>query len=178
MHISHKMQQEFDVDTVIFGCGNTLIGDDGFGPAVIGQLACSPLPAGVRLVDAGTSIREYLLDYLLLPELRPRRLIVVDAATPDHGTPGQVIRCTAGELPAVKSHDFSLHQFPTTNLLRELAEECDLEVICFLACPKAVPAAVAPGLSPAMHAAAASACAQILALVAPLAQPRSPRHDL
>ena len=40
---------------VIVGIGNTLKGDDGFGPAVIEQLRETPLPDGVAAVDGGTA---------------------------------------------------------------------------------------------------------------------------
>ena len=44
--------------TLIFGCGNTLMGDDGFGPAVVEKLnAGSRLPESVEAIDAMTGIR-------------------------------------------------------------------------------------------------------------------------
>ncbi len=168
MHISHNRQARFDPPLVaIFGCGNILLGDDGFGPAVIEQLAGAGLPATIRLIDAGTAIREYLLDYLLAPELRPVLLIVVDAAPGQNGRIGQVRRCTPADLPAPKIHDFSLHQFPTVNLLRELAEETGIEVVLLLAGIDQPAALCAPGLSPRVRAAVDGACARIMALVAP-----------
>lgn len=39
----------------VIGIGNVLLGDDGFGPAVIGLLASGwEIPPGVELIDAGT----------------------------------------------------------------------------------------------------------------------------
>ncbi|HKJ65521.1 MAG TPA: hydrogenase maturation protease [Desulfopila sp.] len=53
---------------MIFGCGNRIMGDDGFGPAVIDMLSSRyRLPDSVVAVDAGTAVREYLFDYLLSP---------------------------------------------------------------------------------------------------------------
>ena len=64
---------------LIFGCGNILFGDDGFGPAVVRELQESyVLPEDVLALDVGTSVREILFD-ILLSERRPERLIIVDA---------------------------------------------------------------------------------------------------
>jgi len=152
---------------VIFGCGNVLLGDDGFGPAVIEQLHRSGLPGTIRAIDAGTAIREYLLDYLLLPSLRPALLIVVDADPDEGGMLGQVRLCDPAALPARKIHDFSLHQFPTVNLLRELREETGIEVVLLLARIVAPTALCAPGLSPPVRAAVDAACVRIADIIAP-----------
>ncbi|WP_310601101.1 hydrogenase maturation protease [Desulfobulbus sp.] len=157
----------------IFGCGNILLGDDGFGPAVVEQLARLGLPSTVRLVDAGTAIREYLLDYLLDPGQRPALLIVIDA-DPGQGTePGLLRRCAPADVPARKIHDFSLHQFPTVNLLRELTAQTRIEIVLFLVGIKPPATLCAPGLSPPVRAAVDLACARIAELVAPFAVPES-----
>lgn len=151
---------------VVAGCGNILLGDDGFGPAVAEQLRCAGLPGSVRVIDAGTSIRELLLDYLLLPELRPRLLIVVDAGGPRE-RPGKVWQGGPEDLPVHKIHDVSLHQFPTVNLLQELKDETGIEVVLFLAAPAALPDRIAPGLSPSMRDAVVEARARIIRLIDP-----------
>lgn len=161
MHISHNKQSMTEPPTVVvLGCGNVLLGDDGFGPAVIERLLRSDLPESMLALDVGTSIREHLLDYLMLPSLRPQLLIVVDAGT--GGCPGQVRQCRPDELPAAKIHDFSLHQFPTVNLLAELQAETGIEVVLLLAQAAVAPEQVAPGLSPAMQAAVLEACGRIM----------------
>jgi len=168
MHISHNTQSCFAAPAVvIFGCGNILLGDDGFGPAVIEQLCQSGLAESIQAIDAGTAIREYLLDYLMLPALRPALLIVVDAAGVEGGVPGQVRVCDPADLPARKIHDFSLHQFPTVNLLRELQAETGIKVVLLLAQTAAPAAVLAPGLSPSMRTAVDEACRRIIDLVAP-----------
>jgi coenzyme F420 hydrogenase subunit delta len=170
MHISHNTQLRCDPPgVVIFGCGNVLLGDDGFGPAVIEQLRRSDLPESVQAIDAGTSIREYLLDYLMLPALRPALLIVVDAWSGEGDVPGQVRQCAPADLPRRKVHDFSLHQFPTVNLLAELEEETGIEVVLLVARAAMVPDRIEPGLSPVMRGAVDAACARILRLVTPSA---------
>lgn len=168
MHISHNTINKDVVPVVaIYGCGNVLLGDDGFGPAVIEQLHRSGLPSSVQAIDAGTAIREHLLDYLMLPELRPAMLIVVDAATQQNATPGEVRLCTPADLPACKIHDFSLHQFPTVNLLRELQAETGMKVMVLMAHSPAPIDTFGPGLSSAMQPAVAAACQLINDIIAP-----------
>lgn len=164
MHTSHKNRQAMVPEVVVFGCGNVLLGDDGFGPAVIDALSSTDLRSAVRLVDAGTAIREYLLDYLLLPALRPRVLLIVDACDPltDAAHAVQVRRMRPTALPLRKSHDYSLHQFPTVNLLAELEQETGIKVELFVAPLVVVPDYIAPGLSPAMQAAVVEARDRIL----------------
>jgi coenzyme F420 hydrogenase subunit delta len=168
MHISHKTQSRLEAPTaVIFGCGNILLGDDGFGPAVIEQLRQADLPESVQVIDAGTAIREYLLDYLMLPALRPAMLIVVDAWSAEGDAPGQVRQCVPADLPMQKTHDFSLHQFPTVNLLVELEEETGIEVVLIIARTANIPDRIEPGLSPVMRVAVEAACTRILHIVRP-----------
>ncbi|HSO08623.1 MAG TPA: hydrogenase maturation protease, partial [Desulfoprunum sp.] len=65
-----------NISTVIFGCGNVVMGDDGYGPAVVDALNSRyQLPPGVEAIDAGTCIREYLFDYILTADGRPDRII-------------------------------------------------------------------------------------------------------
>ncbi len=58
--------------TVIFGCGNVIMGDDGL-PAVIEELEMHCiLPDKVYCHRCGTGIREYLFDYVFAPNLGRR----------------------------------------------------------------------------------------------------------
>ncbi len=167
MHISHKTDCNTSAPAVvIFGCGNVLLGDDGFGPAVIETLQHTDLPQTVSARDVGTGIREYLLDYLMLPSLRPKLLIIVDAGYEAGRTPGQIWECDPSAIPAQKIHDFSLHQFPTVNLLRELQEETGIEVVLLIAQATTLPDHIAPGLSSALLIAVSEACSRIHRIVA------------
>jgi coenzyme F420 hydrogenase subunit delta len=152
--------------TVIFGCGNIILGDDGFGPAVIQALeAESVLPDNVVLVDAGTGIREYLFDYLLAPQFGPNRLIILDAVDFPDRRPGEVFPIDISSIPAKKIHDFSLHQFPTTNLLLELQEHTGIKIDVLAAQVESIPTQISQGLSSAMRAAVGSACHKILRIL-------------
>lgn len=157
----------FSSSTVIFGCGNILLGDDGFGPAVIRQLeADKRLPSRVTTVDAGTGIREYLFDYLLAPDLRPKQLIILDSVDFPDRKAGEVFAVNPGEIPPKKIHDFSLHQFPTINLLAELGQETGMEITILAAQIESIPDQVAPGLSLPMEKAVAVACSLVTELTA------------
>jgi len=152
--------------TVVFGCGNAIMGDDGFGPAVIEELEAScVLPDNVAVVDAGTGIREYLFDYLLAPESRPERLIILDAVDFPDRRPGEVFPIEVSSIPAKKIHDFSLHQFPTINLLAELQEHTGIRVDILAAQVESIPKEISPGLSAVMAGAVSSACEKILQLL-------------
>jgi coenzyme F420 hydrogenase subunit delta len=43
-------------------------------------------------------------------------------------TPGDIFEIDPADIPIAKLDDFSLHQLPTSNLLRELQETCRVEV--------------------------------------------------
>ena len=132
--------------TLILGCGNILFGDDGFGCAVVEYLeAHFALPEDVCLLDVGTGVRK-LLFTLCLSVVRPRRVLILDAL--DVGRePGELFEISPKDIPANKCDDFSVHQLPTSNLLRELEEQCGVEVRV-LGCQTAtLPAEICPGLS-------------------------------
>ena len=154
--------------TMIFGCGNVIMGDDGYGPAVVDELnGRYVLPEGLEAIDAGTCVREYLFDYLLSEEGRPKKIIILDAVDFPDRSPGEVFQILPINIPAKKIHDFSLHQFPTVNLLQELEQNTGIEVLILAAQIEYIPEEIAPGLSPAMSKAVAKACekiAQILSL--------------
>ena len=167
MHISHKINSATDPpEVVVFGCGNVLFGDDGFGPAVIEALSRQGLPPSVRLVDAGGAVRDYLLDLLLLHASRPALLLLVDAAHDEGEAPGAVRERDPADMGAAKIHDYSLHQFPTVNLLRELVGETGMAVRLVTAQAAIIPDRPLVGLSPAMTAAVEAACALILRTLA------------
>lgn len=147
---------------LVLGCGNILFGDDGLGPAVIEQLRCQADRAGageVCLLDVGTAARKVLFT-IALSEVRPRVLLVVDAA--DAGRPpGEVFTLSLDDLPANKTDDFSMHQFPTSNLLRELRDSCGVTVEIVSCQVGTIPETVRPGLSEAVTRAVPEICRRI-----------------
>jgi len=155
----------FEKSILIFGCGNILWGDDGFGPAVIAHLKEHyPLPDDVLALDMGTSIRDILFD-LILSEKKPRLLIIVDAVDHPDRRPGEVFEIPVEGIPEKKTADFSLHQFPTVNLLQEIMEQSGMQVRIIVARTGSIPQEVRPGLSEAMQRAIPVACARIMAAI-------------
>ncbi len=154
------------ISTVVFGCGNVVMGDDGYGPAVIDELNSRyELPEGVEAIDVGTCVREHLFDYVLSAEGRPDRIIILDAVDFPDRKPGDVFLIDTSAIPPKKIHDFSLHQFPTVNLLVELEQHTGIRVHILAAQVECIPEEITPGLSPAMSAAVSVACEKILQIL-------------
>lgn len=154
---------------LIFGCGNPLLGDDGFGPEVIGHLnRTGRLPEQAAAIDVGTSIGDILFDFLLSPR-KPRHLFIVDAVCQPERRPGELFEVAIEDVPGNKSGDFSLHQFPSVNLLRELRDSGAMQVRILVAQVGIVPEVVDPGLSQDVREAIPRACEWLLEAIAPLA---------
>jgi coenzyme F420 hydrogenase subunit delta len=146
--------------TLVMGVGNTLCGDDGFGPAVVEYIEghCR-VPSDTAVLDVGTGVREILFN-IILSEVRPERIIIVDAMECGR-RPGEVFNVSIEDVPKIKANDFSVHMLPTTNMLKELRDMCHMEVVVLAAQPKVIPDAVESGLSPEMQKAVAEAATYI-----------------
>jgi coenzyme F420 hydrogenase subunit delta len=147
---------------LILGVGNVLFGDDGFGPEVANYLlAHYHIPDEVYVMDVGTAVRK-LLFTLSLSEKKPQEILIVDAVDWG-GETGRISEISAEQLPLHKVDDFSLHQLPTSNLLRDLQEEAGVAVTV-ISCDVAVlPGWIRPGLSTAVRQAVAEAGSRIAA---------------
>ncbi|MFP4167265.1 MAG: hydrogenase maturation protease [Desulfonatronovibrionaceae bacterium] len=138
---------------VVFGCGNILFGDDALGPRVVETLNKDPdLPSDVAALDAGTSIRALLFD-LLLSEKQPELLIIVDATSKIDRKPGEVFEIDVDQVDTKRIGDFSMHQFPTSNLLKELKETSRSEVRIIAIQAAYIPEQMDESLSPEAEAA-------------------------
>ena len=152
----------FKKPILVFGCGNILFGDDGFGPAVVEHLKKHYLlPEDVLAMDVGTSIRDTLFD-LALSEKKPKKIIVVDAVDYPDRRPGEIFEIPVEGIPGKKTADFSLHQFPTINILQELKDHTGIEITVIVAQTDTLPETIQPGLSKAMEGAVVEACERIL----------------
>jgi coenzyme F420 hydrogenase subunit delta len=148
-------------DVVVLGCGNILFGDDGFGTHVAEHLERECLiPSHVSVINAGTGVREILFD-LVISDLRPKKVIVIDAVDKNR-RPGDIFRIDVGEVPIHKVDDFSLHHLPTTNLLKELNDLCNVEVIIIVGQVESIPDMVRPGLSDVLAKSVALAAQEVL----------------
>ncbi len=131
---------------LILGVGNILFGDDGFGPAVVEALQKDyAIPEDIYVMDVGTGVRK-LLFTLILGDSYPKEVVIVDAV--DWGDQiGNVKIISAEQLPATKIDDFSLHQIPTSNMLRELQDQCQVEVNVVVCDVGELPQLIEPGLT-------------------------------
>lgn len=156
------LQDLYSKPILIFGCGNPLFGDDGFGPEVIAYLHENfSLPSCVEAVDVGTSIGDYLFDFLLTPD-KPSHIFIVDAISQPQRQPGEIFELDIENVPVNKSSDFSLHQFPSVNLLLEMRDSGGIQVHILAVQVKCIPDFVQPGLSAEVKAAIPQACMWLL----------------
>jgi coenzyme F420 hydrogenase subunit delta len=133
-------------EILIAGCGNKLFGDDGFGPEVLEYLTDHyTVPENICVLDVGTGIRKILFT-LSLSEIRPKVIVIIDAV--DKGRkPGEIFEITLDEIPEEKIDDFSIHQVPSSNLLKELQDLCSVHVRVMACQIKTIPETIQPGLS-------------------------------
>lgn len=158
--------EEFDLPDVykkpilVFGCGNILFGDDGFGPEVIKYLEKNyKIPYDVCIMNVETSIRKILFT-LLLGEKKPEKILIIDAV--DKGKkPGEIFEISLEEIPEIKIDDFSIHMVPSSNMLKELKDFCNVNVIILTCQIEKIPEAVKPGLSKVVEEAIPKMCEMI-----------------
>ncbi len=133
-------------EILIAGCGNKLFGDDGFGPEVVEYLTKNySIPENVCLMDVGTGIRKILFT-ISLSESRPELIVIIDAV--DKGrNPGEIFEISLDEIPEEKIDDFSIHQVPSSNLLKELQDLCSVKVRVMACQIKKIPETIQSGLS-------------------------------
>jgi coenzyme F420 hydrogenase subunit delta len=163
------IEQSIDIDSLpafcrarvlILGVGNILFGDDGFGPAVVESLLCDyAIPDDIYVMDVGTGVRK-LLFTLILGDILPGEIVIVDAVDWGHLI-GEVKSISVSELPVTKIDDFSLHQVPTSNVLRELQDQCQVKVNVVVCDVGELPQRIDPGLSPMTEQAVRTASSRI-----------------
>ncbi len=150
--------------TLILGCGNILFGDDGFGPTLVDSLKKDyTIPEDLYVMDVGTGAREILFT-LSLGETKVKKVIIVDAVDFRHlgRKPGEIFEISVDEIPRVKIDDFSMHQIPTSNLLKELKDLGGINVRILVCQVEHIPAEVQPGLSTTVQNAIPEMCELIM----------------
>ena len=159
---------------LVLGCGNIFFGDDAFGPAVADHLVKNyKIPDDTEVLNVETSSKPILFD-IALSEKRPKRLIIVDAFELGKA-PGEVAEVSVKDIPKKKIDDFSLHQMPTSNLLRELEDRCGVEVSVVVCQTKRIPEEIDPGLSAEVKAAVPRACGLIFDMIGAKAKTKNGR---
>ena len=131
---------------LIVGVGNKLFGDDGFGPEVVEYLTNHySIPENICLLDVGTGARKILFT-ISLSKARPEVIVIIDAV--DKGRkPGEIFDISLDEIPKEKIDDFSIHQVPSSNLLKELQDLCSVKVRIMVCQTKTIPETIQSGLS-------------------------------
>lgn len=154
------MTDYWNKEILVLGCGNILFGDDGLGPEVAEYLLKNvEIPPGVGVINAGLSVREILFN-IVLNDQRPKRIIIVDAV--DAARPaGEVFELDISSIPEKKIDDFSMHQLPTSNLLKELKETCGVDVKVISVQVQHIPEEVSPGLSEVVRDSIPGVCEKI-----------------
>ena len=156
------IQDLFTKPVLIFGCGNILIGDDGFGPAVIDHLLANfDLPLDVAAFDVGAGIREILFDLMLMAD-RPKAIFIVDAAFESGKRPGEIFEIEIAQIASKKANDFSLHMFPSINLLSDLQNGAEVKIRVLAVQAEKMPGKIRQGLSDSVKAAVPGACEWLL----------------
>lgn len=151
----------FQKKVMVFGVGNILKGDDGIGPAVVNYLeAEGGLPEDVGLLDIGTSIRQVLFDLLMIDQ-RPKRMLVVDAVTEEGHEPGEFWEVDVDTVGKKMIKEFSMHLFPTTNMLKDIKENTGVDVRVLVIQGKYIPDEIHQGLSPELEAALPGIAARV-----------------
>ncbi len=143
--------------TLVIGLGNPLLGDEGIGTRVVGELKELDLPVGVEVVEGGTG-------GLRLTSLMEgyQRVIIVDAA--DMGRPpGCVVRFTPSQAQfKTEEAPLSLHQIGLVEalVLAEALEVAPAEVVIIGIQPGRIEGVV--GLSPEVEGAIPQAIRMVL----------------
>lgn len=151
---------------LILGVGNVLFGDDGFGPAAADYLInnCT-VPDDVHVMDVGMGAGDVLFT-VGLSKRRPKKIIVLDAVDVKR-KPGEIFELSIDDLPANKAADFSMHFFPSANLLKELRDNMSVEIVILACQAERIPDAVNPGLSDSVKRALPKAAEKALELAKP-----------
>jgi len=144
--MQNDVPERYRKPILILGCGNILFGDDGFGPQTVDYLKNNySIPGNVEVINAGCSVRNILFDIALSPK-KPEKIIIIDAL--DVGKiPGEVFEIELEDIPEKKIDDFSMHQLPTSNLLKELKDQCKVYIKIFSCQVENIPESVSTGLS-------------------------------
>lgn len=172
MHISHSLHRHqgmlgdiYRKRCIIFGCGNTLFGDDGFGPEVISYLESHyDLPEHVACLDVGTSVQDLLFD-ILLSKKKPEKVIIVDSSENTGKVPGEISEIRVDQISVEKRADFSVHQFPSMNMLQEIQDLTPIELHVLVVQVSEIPSQVSPGLSVSVANAVPAMCAKIFSII-------------
>ena len=111
--------------------------------------------------DAGTGIREMLFDLVLMAR-RPEVIFIVDAAFESGRRSGEIFEMDINRIAPKKMNDFSLHMFPSINLLKDLQDGARVKIRVLAVQAESMPEEIRQGLSDSVKAAVPEACQWLL----------------
>jgi coenzyme F420 hydrogenase subunit delta len=148
---------------LVLGVGNVFFGDDGFGPAAADYLQKNcKIPDDVYVIDVGIGAGDILFN-VALSATKPQMIIILDSVDMKR-KPGEVFQLSLEELPADRMSEFSMHFFPSPNVLKELRDQMDIKVIIVACQAERMPDSISPGLSETVQKALPKAAETVLEL--------------
>lgn len=103
------------LNTIVAGCGNSLLGDDGAGIAVVRRLAGLELPPGVGVVDVGSAVHD--LVHILAGA---GRAIIVDAVLAGRRS-GTLAKYTLNDIRSLATAPWTMHDLGVAEAVQLLA---------------------------------------------------------
>ena len=132
----------YNHENLIVGCGNTLYGDDGFGPEVINYIKENNIkfPGDTCVIDGATSAPHYIFT---LPQEKWKNIIIIDIASLNEEA--GIIKVL--DLDQIHEEDryMDVHGLSATYPLHDLKDKVNIKLI--LIQPKNVPIEMEMGLS-------------------------------
>ncbi|ABR54554.1 coenzyme F420-reducing hydrogenase delta subunit [Methanococcus vannielii SB] len=120
------MPDSLKYEILVFGCGNVIFADDGFGYEVISRLEKMELPKNVGLIDAGTGAPFYLMS-LMDESCITKKIIIVDIID-FKLPPGTLKILSINDLSKIKKYTFDAHDMPLSNYLIK-AKNAGMDVV-------------------------------------------------
>ena len=136
----------YNHENLIVGCGNTLYGDDGFGPEVIRYIKENNVefPGDTCIIDGATSAPHYIFT---LPQKKWKNIIIIDIAS---------LNKEAGcievlDLDQIHEEDryMDVHGLSATYPLHDLKDKVNIRLVVIQ--PENVPVEMEMGLSKALE---------------------------
>lgn len=127
------MPEYLEKETLILGCGNILLADDGFGFAVVQHLnemkPTTPIlnSEKIGIIDAGTGASHFILS-LIDEESKIKKVIIADII--DYGlSPGELTRLYPEDLPKIPKYHIDAHDMPLAGMLNDVHEKYGIDIV-------------------------------------------------
>ncbi|MDD5617903.1 MAG: hydrogenase maturation peptidase HycI [Candidatus Omnitrophica bacterium] len=125
-NIGEELSEILSGKVLVVGIGNSLKGDDGFGPALVERIN-NKIKA--QCLDAGSSPENYIGKII---KLKPSVVLFVDAVSIE-GTPGTIRLIKAEEIP---QYGFSTHNVSPKLMIENIKSQIDVDIFMLGIQPK------------------------------------------